>query len=310
MTTPAPLTLLVIQTKKNGVFIKQHAPASYYGSNPFAGYLFDGTPAAPTPVNGWAKLAATPSAVTKEVQPPARTIGYELSKGFSPSERLPARIEGVSTLEDGPYEGVAECYTAIRETFPMTTVEVPFQVTVIAERDAFEIVKQEFTVEYGLIDQLVIADPVLLSERPCRLSAAQSYNLIRAHIKTNIDLKYAEVTSDYDFCLTVKKRVEMAEPEAYQVNVGTSRRPKTRTDYRRDRMVTCYEVSPSQRDGKPYQHYPIVQPFVGTSYEDLQAKIKAFLTALMRHINAPLCECKTCKGMGVVLKAVVLPPSS
>jgi hypothetical protein len=46
-----------------------------------------------------------------------------------------------------------------------------------------------------------------LHERPCSITSKQTYDIVRYYVKENIDPKQAEVTSDYDFCFTVKKKV-------------------------------------------------------------------------------------------------------
>jgi len=266
-----------------------------------------------TPVSGWVKVKGIPAVITKRVPGTTRILGWRLSPGFVPSERLPAEIPlaGHYSLEDTAYEGVSECYTRVEERSPETLENVPFQLHVIAERDTFEVVKSEFDLTYGLIDQLTIADPILSQEKPCRMSATQSYEIIRQHVKRNINSRYAEITSDYDFCFTVQKRIELAVLEPFTRDVGTKRRPKTVTDYRKHRSIVVYNVAPPDRQtGKPYNGYPLVEPFVGTSHEDLKARIAAFLEDLMEQINRPLCECKACGGKGVVVETVVPKASS
>ena len=47
-----------------------------------------------------------------------------------------------------------------------------------------------------------------IHERPCKLtSKKQMYSIVRNWIKTNINPKCAEITNDYDFCFTVKRKL-------------------------------------------------------------------------------------------------------
>lgn len=313
---PAPesMILLVIATKQSGTFVKVSQKVSPYGylvsTGDISPCLLDGEKPEKTRVDGWFHIKGTcPTSITKVVPGQVKTVRWDLSPGFAPSERMPATLPYTSSsLEDTPHSGVAECYMRVTEKLSDTTVEVPFQCYVIAERDTFEVVRSDFTLTYGLIDQLTIADPILLQERPCALDGRQSYNLIRQHVKTHINPEYAEITSDYDFCLTVEKRIALAEPEPFKRRVGTGRRAHDVTDYRRHRNVEVYKVAPPDRHtGKPYSGYPLVTPFVGTSHEDLKANIALYLDNLMKRINEPLCECKACGGKGVIVEPIKTP---
>ena len=300
---PQPLLLCAIVTKESGVFICAAVPpgGSQWSRPTITSYVFDGQKAVlvPTRVDSWFKIPAVPAKVQRVIPATKKTVAFTLLPGFVPSERLPARVD-LSSLSDTTLEGVSECYQPVYEETPESYEDVPFQLHVIAERDRFEVIKSDFTLQYGLIDQLTV-DPILLQERPCRLDAAQSYKIIREHVKTHIDPKWAAITSDYDFCFTVEKRIPLAEPIPFSREVKVSaRRSKTVTDYRHHRAVKVYETSPPERNGKPYSHYPLTEPFVGENHEDLKAKIKTFLDNLMAKINEPIKDCPHCGGKGVI----------
>ena len=53
--------------------------------------------------------------------------------------------------------------------------------------------------------------------RRCRLTSQESFDIIRWYIKRNIDPKAAEMTSDYDFCLTVKKLIPLESPKEFKL---------------------------------------------------------------------------------------------
>ncbi len=306
-TTPTPpvepLKLVAIVTKETGTFICAASTGNSWSRPTITGCLFDGQKAVlqPTRVDHWYKIPAVPTKVQQVKPAVVKTIAFTLLPGFAPSEKLPARIVG-STLSDTPHEGVSECYQRETETAPETYVDVPFELHVIAERERFEIVKADFNLTYGLIDQLTL-DPVLLQERPCKLDARQSYTIIRNHVKTHINPTWAAVTSDYDFCFTVEKRIPLAAAIPFQRETRVSaRKTKMVTDYRHHRTVKVYETAPPDQYGKPYNGYTLTEPFVGTSYEDLQAKIKTFLDALMAKINEPIKDCPHCGGKGVIVE--------
>jgi hypothetical protein len=119
--------------------------------------------------------------------------------------------------------------------------------------------------------------------------------IIRNHIKLNIDPKYARITSDYDFCLTVEKVISH-EPIPYSVVMGTKRRPRNETRYRNSRSIKIFQTSP-----EGYTDYPTQKPINGLNQKDLEEKVDLYLNELMEEINKPFIECEHCNGMGVIL---------
>lgn len=157
-------------------------------------------------------------------------------------------------------------------------------------------------VKYDIIDEIVTPS-VLIHTKPVKLSHQESFDIIRAYIKDNINPKVAEITSDYNFCLTVKKKIIKPKPVAYTVDVNNSlfssrkKKPKFETRYQTHTSVTVFEVAP-----KAYQNYTVVTPFEAESENDLKEYIDAYLEELITVINTPLTECECCKGAGVIIK--------
>ena len=156
-------------------------------------------------------------------------------------------------------------------------------------------------VEYDLVSKIVLPAP-LLSEVSCKLTVKQSYDIIRHHVLSHIDGRYAKVTSDYDFCFSVEKVIELAEPLGYFITEGKGKRAKRVKKYRNTRNVKLLHISP-----KEYQDYKVIKPFEGTNHEDLELNIKNYLTSLMVEINKPLVDCECCKGRGVIIKTDLDP---
>lgn len=286
------LNLLAIVTEKSGTFISNGDQPSY-GTASLTCYLFDGAKPEATHHPAWYKIAAVPVKIQRVVPASTKTVGFFLRAGFAPSERMPAKID-LTSLSDTQYEGVSECYVRAMEMIPESLIDVECKLHVVAEREQWQPIKTEFEPKYSLLDQIAI-HPILLPERPCKLTVEQSYQIIREHIKRHIQRDHAIISSDYDFCLTVKKVIQLAENEPYQITGGTKRRPTKETRYRTDRDVVVFETAPKQ-----YQSYTVTTPFIGTSYEDLQANIKSFLDDLMARINEPVKDCPHCKGRGVI----------
>src|SRR5690606_8446244 len=215
------------------------------------------------------------------------------------TELTPKVINLVYIDEDSEFYEVKGLYDFKYETEEAGFEEIPFEVNVAEEVDGeFEIVRMEHEPKYSLLDRIT-THPILLPTKPCHLTNEQSYRIIRNHVKANINPKYARITSDYDFCFTVKKIIDLYMPHEYTVNINQHyprRKPKYEKRYNRTREETVYEVAP-----KSYQDYTVVEPFSGKDYEDLKRNIDAFLHNLMEMINEPVVECECCKGRGVVL---------
>ena len=102
-------------------------------------------------------------------------------------------------------------------------------------------------VVYDDIERLLTPE-FMLHERPCILSSAQMYSIVRRHIKDNIDSKCATITSDYDFCFTVKRKVAI-KPLTTKTEIKTARgrsyaQPKFKTSAVQHKEVEIFEMAP------------------------------------------------------------------
>ncbi|PAD70600.1 hypothetical protein CHH83_02015 [Bacillus sp. 7586-K] len=293
----SPFKLIAIKTK-NKVLISDNIDGSSYFYSKIQDYLIDGKTAKNTYKSDWFQLDNLPVKIEKKI--PAKKINqrYELREGFQETDLTPKVINESYIDEDSEYYEVKGLYELKYETTEPTYEEIEFEINIIEEiEEDFEITRQDFDYKYNLLDRIQ-THPVLLPTKPCSLSREESYRIIRNHVKANIDPKYAAITSDYDFCFTVVKKIELYKPKQYEVNInqGTRRKPKYQTRFNTNRTVTVFETAP-----KPYQNYSVCEPFTGKNVEDLNNNIKLFLDELMEKINEPFVECPHCKGNGVVL---------
>ncbi len=291
---------IIVKTKSSGCFISDNLENYAYHQGSINRFLFDGEVPQKTPLKDWFKINDVPVKVELVRGPTARVLGYKLKLGYTPSERLPANVDRIFIDKNEEFEIF---YEQIAEQIPQENEVIDFYLHVIAEKDKWEPVKIDFELKYGLIDRLTL-NPVLLPERPCKLSSKDSYKLIREYIKRNIGLTVAQITSDYDFCLTVTKVIPLAEKVAYQKNIARygAKRPKYITDYRTTRSVEVFKCGPKDQYGKVHQGYEACVEFQGENYEDLQKNIDEYLKELITKINEPVCDCPTCKGLGVIIK--------
>lgn len=198
------------------------------------------------------------------------------------------------------------------DILPERLVDVDFKVIQLAEIEevknptfSYKIAgeyRKELTekdVTYNQISK-IITPSILLPQTPVSITSEQMYKLVRAYIKENINTKVSVITSDYDFCFTVKKRVSLADTYSYirdEVIWGKSRRkPKKIEVFVDSRDVQIFEMTNSKDN---YKGYTVISGMQGDSIEDLQNKIDEYLKNLIDFINEPVVECVNCKGKGV-----------
>lgn len=133
---------------------------------------------------------------------------------------------------------------------------------------------------------------------PCRLSSQTSYQIVRAHVQSNIDPRWAVITSDYDFCFSVAKRIRK-KPVTY---TSSEKLPRVRKPLitRRTENDQKIEVFRMGHDQHPYREYYPIEGFSGKSLEGLMETIDGYLSYLMDVINSPVAQCQHCDGRGVV----------
>lgn len=270
--------------------------ANYYYETDIYLLYFDGVRGVKTFKRNWIELASLPKEVKKLKQAVRELVSFRLKEGYVPSEALPQELP-VGFFDDGNERGyeIVDLYENIYETVsPETLVDVEFSISKLADRSSGWTFKEiPNGIRHSLLDEIRV-HPDLLQDTPCELTREESYRIIREYIKSNIDLRFAAIFSDYDFCFSVVKIIPLSQKEAFKVNIG-KKKPKFETRFRDNRRLDCFSVAP-----KEYQDYPLVEPFRGNSYDDLKKNIQLFLDELMAKINEPLIDCPHCKGLGVI----------
>jgi hypothetical protein len=290
----------------------------YNDDSRLRGYLFDGKRPETTFDKAWVYLETIPTKCQKIIPENRVTIGYKLKPEFGETEATPREVLVEFMTGDSPGSGYWALYDAIEETTPEHYEDTEFAITVLASVENFDMLRGfAYTVRHGqypntnpkyiinadyaqhqIIDKIVFPS-ILLPTRPCKLSSYESYQIIRNHIKDNIDGKYAEITSDFDFCLTVSKRITLTEPLSYVQDVSMTKKPKLVTRYQHRRQVKVYEIAPV-RNGEVYKGYPACPEFEGANYRELEVNIKSYCDEIIAEINKPLVDCPCCAGAGVV----------
>lgn len=218
------------------------------------------------------------------------------------------------------YSDYRRLYRRYREHLPSTFEDVPFEVEYKGSfkyeliDDDFRNLKIDVTTgehtdkidlsrvaTYEEIEQLLVPE-LVIHTRPCSVSQDVTYKIVRSHIKRNIDPRVAEITSDYDFCFTVKKVIKI-NPWVEKVEIKTKRGrsyhpPRFSTRTHAEKTEQIFEMCPEKR----YSYYTPIKSFKGDNLADLADNIKHFLDELMLVINSPVVECATCGGIGNIVQ--------
>ena len=285
------LNLIVVKTKKDGIFVSDNVMGNPYFSSKIPSMFFDGELLLATFKKDWYRLNKIPQKIERSL--PAQSINkrYELKQGFPETGLTPKVISWEDWDDESQVGGL---YEFKFDQLEGDVVEVDFNLEILSEEERFCVEKAKFPYSTTLMTSLT-THPALHSERPCTISGAELYKILRKEVQIKLDRNYARITSDYDFCLGVEKIIPQ-EKQSYQVDVG-KRRPKYETRYTTSRSVKVLELCPTPRDG-----YEVVKPILGENQKDLESKVEKYISNIIEELNKPLINCECCKGMGVIDK--------
>lgn len=314
----------------NGYYVSYYADCSWGTSSSLSIYEFDGKKPEKTHNAKWLRIAEAPKKITREVSQPNINHRFELIDiGFA-NERCPFSIKredaGIMGEDDDgnytfvwndKYSHLKSLYKEVSDPQPNKIEEVPFEMNVILEIDkikeyagfSYPVQRTQWSheglaqltennVHHNEMDTILFPG-IILPARTSKLTSEQSYKIVRKHIQDNINPKFAVITSDYNFCFTVKKKIPLTKPIPYQRDISRfgARKAKYITDYRSTREIETFEMT---HTGDNYKGYTPIKGFEGANVEELKANIDEFLADLMEKINKPLVDCAHCNGLGVV----------
>lgn len=319
------MKIIGIKTQ-NGFFITDDLEnKSYYNhSTPLLSHLINGEIPQQTFNKRWVKVSSEPKKVQIYTKQPSINHRFELiDKSLSDRFKPVWNFDEARAWDGGDYiyaEGfIPALYEQKSDEQPDVLKDVDFEYTTITEiteiktPEGFSYKRSgnydnsqdygsvtESDIKYDMISQ-IITPSILLHTQPCKLGAKESYDIVRKYVKQNINYDVAEITSDYDFCFTVKKKIYLYKPHHYKVDVnntffGKKRKPKYVDRVSKSNSVTIFEMTPAN---KPYERYPPLPPFEGDSQDSLKENIDTYLRHLIGIINEPLQYCECCDGTGV-----------
>jgi hypothetical protein len=297
--------------------------------------LFDGVLPEKSWCENWYIIRKEPTKLQKQVQQSDINYRYELIDKDMVSDKVPLVFKREEAATYSNYEWVwkdkfahlKSLYSLVSDPQPDILEDVPFEFIVLMNvKDistpsqlSYAIQKTQWksegtieldnnAIEYQLLDRLVFPAP-LLPQRPCRLSSVDTYKIVREYVRQNINPQVAEITSDYDFCFAVTKKIPLSETVKYTVDTnfglsGKRKKSKHETRYRSARQVECFEMTD---DIRRYDRYTPIKGFEGKNHEDLKEKIDKYLKNLIEFINEPLKDCPHCKGLGVIYDSSLTP---
>lgn len=308
-------------------YITANPVQSYRNESGLEGYLFDGRPADKSFHGSWLVIPKEPAVVSHMKRQPNINYRYHLIDESLASEKFPLELmrDDVTYADGGDHYFKAE-YAQLQSLYQLLSDKQPdleiideFEFIVCLEVESVTAPsKMEYRVQrthwshegvcdldngavkHQLID-LIMFPSLLIHETPCRYTSEDSFKIVRQHIKDNIDPKVAKITSDYNFCFEVQKRIPMAKAYKYTVDVNNDifskrkRRPKYETRTKEERLEPVFEMTWSPEN---YKGYTPIRDFEGRNEDDLKEQIDAYLEHIMAVINEPMRECDKCCGVG------------
>lgn len=296
-----------------GYYITDNIDNEMYFSSSLHRFLINGEKPKSSFKRNWYVVDSKPETVQQEEPRVRYNFRYELidKSLIGKFKEFYSEIE-VDEDEDHDFNSIKGLYNRIYDEMPESIKDVPFEFTEILEVEVFnEPSKFSYkmsgqynkdinfvtasNIKYDWLADLITPE-ILKHEIPCTLSQYETYGIIRAYIKENINPKVAQITSDYDFCFTVQKQIKLAKEYTYkaQINYLGSKKPKYETRLQKTNDVKIFEMC-----HKPYQTYTPVTPFTGKNQKDLQNNIDSYLEHLIAAINEPLEYCSCCEGTGI-----------
>lgn len=319
--TEKTLTIMCVKTDK-GCFISDCTVTGGYDYNyhrtALKDLLFDGKRPSDTYCSNWYYIEQYPTSIQKEMPGESINKRYELKDESLASDKMPKVIP---YEEENNYNSnvIESLYSYKYDRAPNYLADVPCDIQVLCEIDNYsfppkleynaiqkvswsdkQYTIQNADVKHQMLDKIIFP-AVLLHERPCKFTSKQMYDITRQYILEHIDNSVAKITSNYDFCFTVKKLIPLIEPEKI-----TYQNIFARTKRERNKLHSCVkkfdekEIFEMTHDQSRYNNYSVIPEMCANNETELKEKVDAWLEGLIEIINKPLCQCPHCQGTGYV----------
>jgi len=326
------LKLTMVKTLK-GNYVTKSDNSTYSVGDWYKYILFNKQEPVPAFKNGWIYLIDDLKEIGRMQSQPNTNYRYELiDKNFA-SDKLKEVFERdeISYCDSegyryfkNEYKAYESLYKLLSDPQPEVYKPIEFEITKTVEFNnvvnvegfsypaktkagwsskMIDLTKENVT--YDLLTELCVPD-IARESFPCSLTSKQSYEIVRKYIQDHIDPKVAKITSDYDFCFTVKKKIEKVKSEKYVYDENAAhnmfnkrkRKPKYKTAYRESREIEVFEMTHTEDN---YKGYTPISGFKANSLTKLKETIDNYLDGVIKVINEPLRDCPNCEGTGVII---------
>ena len=266
----------------------------------------------------WLRVDGDIESVTMTKPETSKLVGWNINNPAISCEVLPVSLPADAIVVDsdtyrfsGTHAEYAQLYSPVYETTPEREIDVEFEVRIadkLVIEDASEPEKMTIStydggsfrndtrhsvdlssiVSFNEIDEILTPE-FALHHRPCSLTSEQMYKIVRRHVRENINPKVARITSDYDFCFTVKKVInDKPSPSKSKKKV--------------EELIEVFEMTYFGYGGKKngYDGYTPIPAFSASSLKKLHENLKKYLDDLMDTINTPVHKCEHCDGVGFI----------
>ena len=325
------LEIIAIKTEDGKYYISEKQSLDRYTyQSQLPEFMINGKSPLPTFEDNWYCVEFEPKQITKMAKQQNTNYRYELQDKDLISAKLPEFIDREAVaVEDGYYwvwnddmNQYKSLYKEIFDSHPDKEVSIDFELEVVLSvteiRDpvkmSYKIPKTQYKedgfteineghVAYQLADKIILPG-IVLPQRPCSLTSHQTYKIVRQYIKDHIDPKLAVITSDYDFCFTVKRRIKLAQVAHYTVDVNAGykrRKPKLIKKQSSEREESCFNMTYSPEN---YKGYNPIKGFKADTQGKLKEAIDQYCQDLIKFINTPLVECTYCNGDGLIQETI------
>jgi len=320
------LKLLAIKAP-NKVYVTDNTKLSSYNNSYLKSYYFDGEKPKETFDKDWLELQNLPKIIERDMSRESINYRYELIDPSLESDKIPLILKR-DDITHIDYDGCREwkdeyihlksLYVEKCDFLEARKENIDFSIDVAFETDEdiappkpfnykairkwdfsdkeYELNRNDIT--HQVLDRIVYPS-LWMHKLPSKLSSKQVYDILRQYIKTNIDPRYAKITSDYNFCFTVEKNLLISDPYTKEITTGTGRRKKTNKTLINQRHIQVFEMTSEE---EKYKGYTPIKGIVGDDEEDLQNKLNNLIEETIAKINAPLIDCPRCEGTGVILE--------
>lgn len=332
------ITIYAIKTNK-GYYISEKRDKNDWHRRDFKQYLFDGETSQPSFHDDWRIISNKPTKISHIENQSNINHRFVLTDDSLASDKIPLEIKKedagkdekdcedrysfvwkpelalyrslyVEVSDEQPDKEVLDEFEFI-ELFEVAEIKPPPDLKYPINK-RWDDIHHEFhpdalgkdKIEHQILDRIIFPT-ILIHETPCQLSSEETYKVVRQHVKENINLKVARITSDYDFCFEVAKIIPLAEPyNRTDVYSKRGSRGKKETHLISTKEVKCFEMTYNPYN---YKGYTPIDGFEGKTEADLKSQIDKYLVELMAFINEPVKECPNCKGKGVLLNSEIEP---